>query len=88
MSYEQNLGQKQNKRLANKSFQNVIKFKYLEMTLTNQSCIHEDFQSKLNVFQNFLPPCLLSKNPKIKVNRNRVLPILLNECKTLSLSLS
>jgi hypothetical protein len=52
MSHEQNLGQKQNKKIANKSFQNVAKFKYLEMTLTNQSCMHEDAQSRLNIFQN------------------------------------
>lgn len=52
MSHEQNLGQKQNKKIANKSFQNFAKFKYLEITLTNQSCMHEDVQSRLNIFQN------------------------------------
>jgi hypothetical protein len=86
MSHEQNLGQKQNKKIANKSFLNVAKFKYLEMTPTNQSCMHY-VQSKLNVFQNLLPPCLLSKNPKIKVYRTTVLPALLNGCKALSLTL-
>ena len=86
MSHEQNLGQNQNKKIANKSFQNVAKFKYLEMTLTNQSCMN-DVQTKLNVFQNLLPPCLLSKNPNIKVYRTTILPVLLNGCKTLSLTL-
>jgi hypothetical protein len=86
MSHEQNLGRKPNLKIANKSFQNVAKCKYLEMTLTNQSCMH-DVQSKLNVFQNLLTPYLLPKNPKIKVYRTTVLPVLLNGYKTLSLTL-
>jgi hypothetical protein len=77
---------KKKKNKANKSFQNVAKFKYLEITLTIQSCMH-DVQSKLNVFQNLLPPSLLSKNPKTEVYRTAVLPVVLNGCKTLSLTL-
>jgi hypothetical protein len=43
-----NSGQKQNIRIANESFENVAKFKYLGMTLTNKSNIHDEIKSKLN----------------------------------------
>jgi hypothetical protein len=36
-----NSGQNQNIRTANETFENVSKFKYLEMTLTNQNGIHD-----------------------------------------------
>jgi hypothetical protein len=37
MSHHQNSGQNQNIRIANESFENVAKFKYWGMTLTNQN---------------------------------------------------
>jgi hypothetical protein len=37
MTRHLNPGQNQNIRVANESFENVAKFKYLEMTLTNQN---------------------------------------------------
>jgi hypothetical protein len=42
MSHHQNSGQNQNIRIANESFENVAKFKYLEITLTNQNDIHDE----------------------------------------------
>jgi hypothetical protein len=37
MSHHLNSGQKEHIRIANESFENVAKFKYLGMTLTNQN---------------------------------------------------
>jgi hypothetical protein len=42
-------GQNQCIKVANKSFENVAKFIYLEVTLTNQNCIHEEIKSRLNL---------------------------------------
>jgi hypothetical protein len=47
MSRHPNSGQNQNIRITNESFENVEKFKYLGMTLTNQNDIHNEFKSGL-----------------------------------------
>jgi hypothetical protein len=49
MSRHPNSGQYQNIRIANESFENVAKLKYLGMTLTNQNNIHDEIKSRLNL---------------------------------------
>jgi hypothetical protein len=48
MSHQLNSGQNQYIRIANKSFENVTEFKYLEMTLTNWNDTHDEMKSRLN----------------------------------------
>jgi hypothetical protein len=47
LSLKQNVGQNYNIKLSNKSFENVIEFKYLGMLLTNQNCVHEEIKRTL-----------------------------------------
>jgi hypothetical protein len=48
MFHQPNSGQNQNIRIANESFENVAKFKYLGATLTNHNHIHDEIKSRLN----------------------------------------
>jgi hypothetical protein len=44
MSRHSKSGQNQNIRKANESFENVAKFKYLRIVLTNQNDIHDEIE--------------------------------------------
>jgi hypothetical protein len=74
ISHHLNSGQNQNIGIANESLENVAKFKYLGMMLTNQNGIHDEIESRLNLgnayyysVHNLLSSCLISKNLKSKI---------------------
>jgi hypothetical protein len=78
MSQQHNSGQN---HTANKSFENMEKFKYLGMTVTNKNGVHEEIRSRLhsgtayyNLFQN-ISSHLMAKMTKIRIHRTTVLPV-------------
>jgi hypothetical protein len=94
MSRHPNSGQNQNIRIANESFENAAKFKYLGTILTNQNYIHDEIKSRLNSgnacyhsVQNPLSSRPISKNLKIKIYKTVILPVVLYGCETWSLTL-
>jgi hypothetical protein len=79
--------------LGNDYFEEVEHFKYLEITLTNQSCIHDAIKSRLksgndcyHSVQNFSSSSLLYKNVNIKVHRTVIFPVVYG-CETGSVTL-
>jgi hypothetical protein len=48
LSRHQNVGQNLEIKIANKSFENVSRLKYLGTTVTNQNLIQEEIKSRLN----------------------------------------
>jgi hypothetical protein len=72
----------------------VAKFRYLGTTLTDQNHMHEEIKSELNSgnacyhsVQSLLSSRLLSRNLKVKIYKTIILPVVLYECETWSLSL-
>jgi hypothetical protein len=82
LSRQQNVGQNRDIEIANRSFGNVSKFKYLGTTVTlncSNACYHS--------VQNLLSSHLLSKNPKVRIYKTIILPVVLYGCITWSLTL-
>jgi hypothetical protein len=89
-----NSGQNQNIRIANESFEKVVKFKYLGTTQTSQNGIHDEIKSRLNsgnacchAVQNILSSHLMSKYLKIKIYKTVIFSAVLYGCETWSLTL-
>jgi hypothetical protein len=90
----QKAGQRKSMQVVNRPFEDVAKFKYFRTTLTYQNCIHEEIKSKLNSgnacyhsVQSILSSHLLSKNVTVKIYNTIILPVVLYECETWSLTL-
>jgi hypothetical protein len=90
----QKAGQRQSIKIGNRSYESVAKFKYLGTTLTDQNCIHEEINGRLNSgnacyhsVQSLLLSCLLSRNVKVKIYKTIILSVVLFGCETWSLTL-
>jgi retron-type reverse transcriptase len=74
LSRNQKVGQKYSRKIANRSFEDVAKFKYLGTTLTDQNYMYKEINSRLNLgnacyysVQDLLSSHLLSGNLKVKI---------------------
>ena len=81
-------------KMGNKFSERVEKFKYLETTLTNKNSTHEEIKSRMksrnacyHSVQNLLSSSLITKKIKLKIYRTIILPVLLYEYETWSLTL-
>jgi hypothetical protein len=84
MPHYKKAGQRQSIKIANLSFEDMAKFKYLGTILTDQNCMHEEINSRLNsgnacyqLVQSLLSSHLLSRN----------VPVVLCGCNTWSFAI-
>jgi sorting nexin-29 len=89
MSRNRNARRGHSVKIDNSSIERVEEFKYLETTLTDQNSMLEGIKSRLKLgnacyhsVQHLLSSRLLSKNVKIKIYRNIILPVVLYGCET------
>jgi hypothetical protein len=94
MSHSQKIGQTRSIKIANRSFEDVAKFKYFGTTLTEQNWMQEEINSRINSgnacyhsVQSLLSSHLLSRNLQVKIYKTVILPVVLYGCETWSLTL-
>jgi hypothetical protein len=87
-------GQKHSTEIANRCFEDVANFKYLETTLTDRNCMLEKIRSRLfsgnacyHLVQSLLSSRLLPKNVNIKIHKTIFLPFVLHGCESWSVTL-
>jgi hypothetical protein len=93
-SHHQNIGQKRNIKIANRSLENVVQLKYLETTVMNWNLILEEIERRLNLgnasyhsVQSALSSRLLSKSTEVGLYKTIILPLVLYQCESWSLTL-
>ena len=86
--------QTRNIAIENLSFENVEKFKYLGVTVTNTNNIREEIKRRINMrnacyysLEKMLSSHLLSKKLKVNTYKTIILPVVLYGCETWSLTL-
>jgi hypothetical protein len=74
MSRDRKIGQKHSIKTANRSFEDMAKFKYRGTTLSDQNCMREEIKRRINSgkacyrsVQSLLSSCLLSRKAKVKI---------------------
>jgi hypothetical protein len=94
ISRSQKIGQKHSINIANRSYEDMAKFRYLGTTLMDQNCMHEEIKSRLNLgsvcyhsVQNLLSSHPLSMHLKVKIYKTIILPVVLYRCETWCLTL-
>ena len=87
MPREEHARQNHKIKIGNNTFKTVEYFKYLEITLKNQSYIHNEIKSRMNstnacyhAAQNILSSTSLSKNVRLKIYRTIYLSVVLCGC--------
>jgi hypothetical protein len=94
MSRSQKTGQKYSIKIANRSFEDAAKFRYLGTTLIDQNHMHEEIKSRLNwgnacyhSVHSLLSSRLLSRKLKVKIYKTIILSVVLYGCETWSVTL-
>ncbi|KAJ4426484.1 hypothetical protein ANN_27298 [Periplaneta americana] len=94
MSRDQNIVQNGTIKIGDLSFEEVEKFKYLGVTVTNINDTREEIKRRINMgnacyhsVEKLLSSSLLSKNLKVRIYKTVILPVVLYGCETWTLTL-